>query len=317
MPASRSKNSRELERMVTEKEQLKREVSDLKLETSELAKKLEEAKTELKKKTAELDKIKGEHFVASKKLSTIESEYQLEVQSLQAEVEDLQLKLKASEQKNAEEDNYSTGEGAGAFEDNFAFEDLMKGSDVIESRSRGSTDLRRMSTVHRPSIIPSGTIGRKRNSVVETMNGGEVKDQLVLDTKVRELQDKVSELTQALQDSKLAITSLKQEVDDLQSKLKEEMRRVDIGKRKVEEKTKEFDAMMKRFLEDNDKYTQSINELNEELEVREDMILKLKKQIGRPQHLPAQPSEAGANRPAGQSASKQNEPDKGFFDRFF
>ena len=304
--------------MVTEKEQLKREVSDLRLETGELARKLEEAKSELRKKTAELDKIKGEHFVATKKLSTIESEYQLEVQSLQAEVEDLQLKLKASEQKSDEEENYSTGEGAaGAFEDHFAFDDLMKGSDAVETKSRGSNDLRRMNTAHRHSVLHSSSIGRKRNSVLETLHGGEVKEQLAQDSKVRELQDKVSELTQALQDGKLAISSLKHEVDELQSKLKEEMRRVDIGKRKVEEKTKEIDAMMQRFLQDNDMYTQNINELNEELEFRDETIRKLKRQIDRPQHAPALPNQAGAKHPAGQAPTKPAETDKGFFDRFF
>ena len=301
--------------MLTEKEQLKREVADLKLEAADFSKKLDEARSEAKKKTAELDRLKGEHFVATKKLSTIESEFQLEVQSLQAEVEDLQLKLKASEQQNAEEDNYSTGEGTGGFEDNFAFDDLMKGADAVESRSRGSTDLRRMSTVHKAAFQPTNHIGRKRNSVLETLHGGEIKDQLLLDTKARELQDKVAELTQALQDSKLAIAGLKRELDELHGKLKEETRRVDIGKRKVEEKTKEFDAMMKRFLEDNDKYTQSINELNEELEVREEMILKLKRQIGRGAQTPSQPADPNPKHPPGQA--KTNEPEKGFFDRFF
>lgn len=292
-------------------------MSDLRLEVSELSKKLEETKTEAKKKAAELEKVKGEHFVATKKLSTIESEFQVEVQSLQTEVEELRLKLKASEEKNAEAENYSTGEGAGGFEDNFAFDDLMKGSDVLESRSRGSTDLRRMNTSSKAAFHPANTIGRKRNSVLETMHGGDIKDQLLLDTKVRELQDKVSELTQALQDSKLAISALSQEADQLQTRLKEEARRVDIGKRKVEEKTKEFDAMMKRFLEDNDKYTQSINELNEELELREEMILKLKRQVARGKQAPPPPGEPVAKQAAGHPAPKPNETEKGFFERFF
>jgi chromosome segregation ATPase len=303
--------------MVTEKEQLKREVADLKLEIAGLSKKIEEVKSEAKKKATELEKVKGEHFVATKKLSTIESEYQVELQSLQAEVEDLQHKLRASEQKEVEEDNYSTGEGADGFEENFAFDDLMKGADAAENRSRGSTDHRRMSMIIKPPFLPSHSIGRKRNSIVETMNGGEVKEQLMHDTKLRELQDKVSELTQALHDSKLAIASFKREAEELQAKLKDETRRVDIGKRKFEEKTREFDLMMKRFLEDNDKYTQSINELNEELEVREEMILKLKRQVSRGHQAPVQQTETKPKQPAEQTAAKPSDPEKGFFDRFF
>ena len=265
-----------------------KELTELRTTVSELNKKYEDHRSEVKTKSTELEKIRNEHFVLSKKLQSIEADHSIEIKSLQSEIEDLESKLRASEKKNAEMDNYSTGEGNGfegnGFDDNGVFEDLQgfDFQDKIESRSRGSTEFRRIPTTVSKN---GGELRAKRESIVMNLvNFREEKTVLDSDKKVRELEDKLSEVKQQLQDTKLAIVGLNTDIDVLQQKLKEESRKLDISKRKIEEKNKEIEAMMKTYMDANEMYTLNLNDLNEELEIRDEAIIRLKKELKKMVH---------------------------------
>lgn len=267
------------DQMMNEREDLKLEVNDLKLQLHEANKKLEDTKQDLKQATTELEKIKSEYFVVHKKLQTIEMEHGAEIKCYQDEIEELGMKLKAAEKKLMASEHNSVVDNEDIFQDNGFFEDLVK--DSLDNKSNGTNENSRTAATTNFLSAPGGARDRRASLALRMGNVGQSdhKDQLLSDTRVRELTDRVAELTQALEDIKMTLRNKIQELDALQSKMKEDSRRLDINKRKLELKDNELEDLRQRILEETNKQSDSVNEFNDELAERDKKIVLLRREI--------------------------------------
>ncbi len=265
--------------MTIEREELKLEINDLKLQFHDVSKKLEDTKQDLKQSNAELEKIKSEFYVLQKKMQTLEMEHGAEIKCYQDEIEELGIKLKTAEKKLMASEHNSEIDNEDIFHDNGMFEDLVK--DTMDKLSNGTHGEGRTAATTNFLSAPGGARDRRASMALRLGTSGhsEHKDQLLSDSRVRELTDKVAELTQALEDVKTTLRNKIQEMEVMQSKMKEDSRRLDINKRKLELKDNELEDLRQRILSETNKQSASVNEFNEELEERDRKIVTLRREM--------------------------------------
>ena len=75
------------------------------------------------------------------------------------------------------------------------------------------------------------------------------------------------------------MSNMKEEISQLSIKLKEEAKRLEINKRKLDAKDAELEDFRLKILSDNNKSSATINEFNEELEERDKKISDLRRQM--------------------------------------
>lgn len=252
-----------------EKEAIQQERADLKLEIAEMTQKIEDLKIELKSCHNQLEKLKAEHTILLRKLETIEDTHKGEIKSYQEEIDSLNFKIKATEKKLAEVgDNLSS--------DNEAFEgdtlEEIGGLGNLERMSQGSLNRGRRQS----AIFNSDNMGgQKRGSIFGLSHGGlDLKSQ----TTDVEAQHKISELHKHLEESRAHVKKLNEEIDELTSKIKEEQKRLEISKKKIEAKDSELEFLRSKILQDNENFTNTMNELTEELQTKDEQIISLRKQ---------------------------------------
>lgn len=265
--------------MVNEREQLKKEISDLKLENVEKDKKVEMHKNDLKNITKDLDKIKAEHYVSTKKLQTIEMEHKVELKAYQDEIEALQIKLRDAQKKINDLDNNSLTDERLDLSGNL-LEDFSNNMEKLSDHSGG---IRPRNHSISNKLMGAFSVSReRRKSIVNSIpsaGAGGAQNALAVDLKVRELTDKIAELNQAVEDTKLQLSQVKDELNETQAKLREETMKCEIMKKKIEMKDSELEDFRVKFLTENEKYTTAMNDVNEELAQREEQIYALKKRI--------------------------------------
>lgn len=285
--------------MLSEREDLKLEINDLKMQLGESAKQLEEARVELKQATTDLEKSKSEYYLAHKKLQTIEMEHGAEVKCYQDEVEELRIKLKSAEKRLVESEQGGSIDGEELFQDNNLFDELVR--DSMDKLSNHSNENRR--TTAASNSMPATLIPKdRRGSLAIRGLGGEQKDQLLADAKVRELTSKIAELSQSMEDTKLVMRTRLNEIETLQNKLRDESKRLEINKRRIEAKDLELEDLRERILGDANRQSATVNEFNEEVIQRDRKIASLRRQIraeamGREQSKSTLGSAAGKKQP--------------------
>lgn len=255
-----------------EKEAIQQERADLKLEIAEKTQKIEDLKSELKACHGQLEKLKAEHVLVLRRLETIEDTHKAEVKSYQDEIDTLNFKIKATEKKLAEVgDNLSSEHDA--FEGD-TLEDIGGlGLANLDQMSQGSMGRGRRQS----AIFNSDNMGgQKRGSIFGLSNGGlDLKSQ----TTNAETTHRISELQKHLDESRAHVKKLNEEIDELSSKLKEEQKRLDISKKKIEAKDSELEFLRVKILRDNENFTNTMNELTEELQIKDEKIVSLRKQF--------------------------------------
>ena len=269
MSVSRSKGSAEVNKILLEKEAIQQERADLKLEIAEKTQKIEDLKSELKSCHGQLEKLKAEHGLLLRKLETIEDTYKSEIKGYQEEIDSLNFKIKATEKKLADfGDNISS--------DNEAFEgDTLEefgAFGTMERMSQGSMNRGRRQS----AIFNSDNMGgQKKGSIFGLSNQGmDVKAQL----SDIEANHKLNEFQLHLKESQGHVAQLNREIDELTKQLKEEQKRLEISKKKIEAKDAELEFLRTKILQDNENFTQTMNDLTEELQTKDDQIVKLRKQ---------------------------------------
>jgi chromosome segregation ATPase len=269
LSAKCSKNSSDLNKLLLEKEAIQQEKADLKLEIAEKTQKVEDLKAELKLCHGQLEKLKVEHGLLLRKLETIEETHKAEVKSYQDEIDTLNFKIKVAEKKLADfGDNMSS--------DHEAFEgdtlEEIGGLGNLERMSQGSVGRNRRQS----AIFNSDNLGgQKRGSIFGFSNGGQDLKSPILDV---ESSQKLTELQKSLDDSRAHVKKLNEDIDDLTSKLKEEQKRLEISKKKIEAKDSELEFLRVKILNDNENFTNTMNELTEELQTKDSQIVSLRKQ---------------------------------------
>lgn len=267
---------------MTEKENAKKDFYDVSTSLEVLKKKYETIRTEHTTKHNELERIKTEYFVISQKLNTIEKENAEEIKSYQIEVEELynkisELEHKLQEAKEAAENMSEASIDLGLDEEAFNMEDmglkLPDGGTITEGS--GSQSHRRNSAT-RMSIM-----GRdKRTSFTNGLAlQSDFKNKLANDMQHKDLTDKIAELQQQVDDSKLAQQKLKTQIDQLTIKLKDESRALELSKKKIESKDAELEQYRVKVLSDTDNFTMALNELHDEIELRENQARQFKRRI--------------------------------------
>lgn len=236
--------------------------------------------------TGDLERLRTEHFVAAQRLTTIEKEHEQEILAFREESEELHGKIrdlerKLEEAKEAERSNseeFRLEEGFG----DMGLSELPTGGDEFR----------------RPSTARLSVMNREKRTSFQTNGSSEFKNQLIKDVQNKDLIDKNAELQQQIDDLKLAHQKLKTDMDQIQAKLKEESRALDLAKKKIETKDIELENFRKRALEDTDKFTIALNDVNEELDNRDDQIKKLRRQIRLLQTQSSTPAPVSPVKPA-------------------
>lgn len=246
----------------------------------ELKKKHNSIKNEHIIQTGELERIRTEFFVTSQKLSTLEAEYSEEIKSYQDEIEELNGKVKDLEKKIEDATQLNENLSAASNDlkldsDPFAPEDLgLKLGDGFITEGSGSQSYRRNS-VSRASTMT-------RDKTISFVGGGfqnDFKNKLANDYQHKDLLDKIAELQQQVDDSKLSHQKLNTEIDQLTQKLKDETKQHELSKKRILTKDSELEQYRTRILQDCDKFTIALNELHDELEVRENQLKLYKRRI--------------------------------------
>lgn len=262
--------------MLKEKEDARAELYDASNQLEDIKKKFNTLKNEHHSITGDLERLRTEHFVSSQRLNSIEKEHEEEVQSYKEEIEELHNKLKAVEKK-LEEAKEAADHLSGS--EDFKMEEGLTGEDLGLGdlpQSDRDMDFRRPSTARMSTMIREKRISFNAQG---PSGQSDFKSQLIKDVQQKELLDRNAELQQQVDDLKLANQKLKTEIDQLSSKLKEETRNLELAKKKIETKNLELENYRKKTLEDTDKFTIALNEVNEELDNRDEQIKKLRRQI--------------------------------------
>jgi chromosome segregation ATPase len=235
------------------------------------------ANEEKKKMAKELSQAQTDNFILSNKLGTVEESHQAEISSLQLEIENLQLKLKEVDKRFREqqENNLSDqnemmelSDGGGIFEDVFGNSSRDFDNQSIGSRRRTASNLQRRTSMQGlPATLP-------------------VQDGLVTQSEVRvdnqvvkALNERVSELQRMVEEAKKQIGALDEMIENLQKNLKDEGKKLEINRRKVELKDKELEELRAKILRDNARYSEAMNESNDEVEAKNELILRMKRQL--------------------------------------
>lgn len=270
---SKSKSSKDLQDILKEKDNAKNDLYETSSQLEELKRKFNTIKQEHHTLSGDLERLRTEHFVTSQRLTTIETEHTQEIESYKEEIEELLGKVSDLERKlelAKEEAEKMSNSGEFGIEEGFGAEDLG----LADHTDSAGDDHRR------PSTARLSTMNReKRISFQTNTANSEFKSQLIKDVQNKELVDKNAELQQQLDDLKLANHKMKLEIDQINAKLKEEYRNLELAKKKIETKDLELENFRKKTLEDTDKFTIALNEVNEELDNRDEQIKKLRKQI--------------------------------------
>lgn len=265
---------------------MKKDNSDLRLEIVENGKKLDSVRSELKNLHKDYDKLKGEHYIISKRMHTIEMEHKVELKAYEDEIENLQLKLKDAQKKTMDLDNSNSGlDDSG----NLLGEEFL----TIDRVSNHSGDIRARRTSISNGLLGalSGTRERRKSIVSGLPNAGlgGAQNALIVDMKVRELTDKIAESHQIADDTKLLYSKTSEELAEVSKKLREEIFKAEILKKKLEMKEEELEELRTKFLVDNEKYSVAINDVNEELDKREEQLYNLKKKLRNAELLAQRP----------------------------
>lgn len=259
--------------MLKEKESARAELFETTAQLEETKRKFNSLKNEHHTLTGDLERLRTEHFVAAQRLSTIEKEHEQEMQAYKEEIEeqlgrvrDLERKLeeaKEAAERLSNSEDYRMEEGLGG-------EDLGLGE-----LPQGGEEFRRPSTA-RLSYMNR----EKRISFQSNVSGNnDFKSQLIKDVQNKDLVDKNAELQQQVDDLKLANQKLKADLEALSAKLKEESRSLELARKKIEAKDAELENFRKKTLEDTDKFTIALNDVNEELDNRDEQLKRLRKQL--------------------------------------
>lgn len=308
----KQENSDEMEKIWAEKESILKEVADLKYENSEKEKELTSLKTEVKKAAKEAEKYKLELFVSEKKVDTLKIESESEIKGYQGEIEDLREKLQAAERKNREledsqEDNSETDDKFEALDMNNLLvpDDLNKFDDRLSAHSGEGLGMgprsRVSSNSFRPKMpnLPMPPMRGKRNSIVATLslmnmranqkdqtdangeNGVDEKDSkqaILLDLKTRELTDQIKMLNQEIANMKVEISNLKENLSEKEEKERDSVRALSAAESKVQAKEIELEVFRKKVLTDKEDFISELNDLNDEIILRDKVIRKLKRE---------------------------------------
>lgn len=235
----------------------------------EIKRKFNTLKNEHHSMTGDLERLRTEHFVSSQRLSSIEKEHEQEINAYKEEIEELNGRIRDLERKLEEAkdaDRLSNSE-------DFKMEEGFGGEDL------GLSELPQNDDFKRPYTSRLSTMQREKRISFQSNGSSEFKSQLVKDVQNKDLIDKNAELQQQIDDLKLSHQKLKSEFDLLSTKLKEESRNLELAKKKIETKDIELENFRKKTLEDTDKFTIALNDVNEELDVRDDQLKKLRRQM--------------------------------------
>lgn len=254
-----------------EKEDARAELYETVNQFEDVKKKFNTLKNEHHTVTGDLERLRTEHFVAAQRLLTIEKEHEQEVLSYKEEIEELSHKVKDLERKleeaKEEVDHMSNS-------DEFKLdEDLVTGDLGLSEVPLEGDDYRR------PSTARYSVINREKRVSFNSNSSSGFKNTLVQDSLNKGLLEKEAELLHQIEELKLTNQKLKAEIDQFSAKLKEEGRQLELAKKKIEAKDHELESYRKKTLEDTDKFTMVVNEVNEELEARDEKIKILRKQI--------------------------------------
>lgn len=281
-----------MQKMFDEKDKYQKDLSDLRQELNESFKKIEKLTADQKKLHAEHEKLKSDHFITERKLKTAHLEYGAETTTYRNQIEELENKLSAMESKlkNIELDK-SNHESDDEEERSNVFEFRLPtpgkhGSQIGDflqvSGGHGSNHLDSSREDSRPGSIRGSRL--IRTSVVYKtgilgLGESPTANQLVANSKVRELTDKISEMQQSLDDSKLACRKLQDQLAEVQNKLKEEVKKLEIAKKKCEAKDEEIDSYIKCMLVEREKFTVELNDMNDENDKKSARIKSLRQKL--------------------------------------
>lgn len=267
--------------MLREKEDTKKELYDSQTTLEDVKKKYNTIKNEHITQAGELERLRTEFFVANQTLSSKDREHSEELKSYQDEIEDLNGKIldlekKLDDAKAAAADNLSVASNDLKLdEDPFSPEEMtLKLADGFITEGSGSQS-------HRRNSASRGSIMNRDKRISFNQGGAqsEFKNKLASDAQHKDLLDKIAELQQQVDDSKLAHQKLKTELDQISHKLKEESRAHELCKKKNATKDSELEQYRTRLLQDGEKFTMALNELHDELEVRENQMKQYKRRI--------------------------------------
>lgn len=245
----------------------------------ELKKKYNTVRNEHITQAGELERLRTEFFVASQKLASMEKEHSEEMRSYQDEIEDLNAKVTNLQQKldeiKNEEHNTSQDSNGLELEDTLSPDlGLKLENDHLSHASGGVASQRRNTT-----RISFSTREKRISMAMGMSSQNDLKAKMVHDAVQKDLQDKLAELQQQVNDSHLTQQKLKIEVDHLTAKLKESNRNLELAEKKLLSREEELEHFRNKILSDTDKFTMALNELHDEIEIRENQIKTLKKRI--------------------------------------
>ena len=232
--------------MLLEKQDLKKQISDMKLELSETIKQLNESKTDSKALRSELQKLQSEYFIAKKKLDTFESDHQNELNAYKEEVTGLELKNKELDKKlKAVLENLSEQDREEAMENPELLEEFNFGESPFKTEEEDREIRPRVQSFKRKD-----SEGSRRNSMRNSFSNNKLKGvgQLSNPTNFneatqKEMQDKIDELEMMTEEAKRQVLVAQEQIDNLNVTIREERKKVEINKKKVELRDKELEEL--------------------------------------------------------------------------
>jgi chromosome segregation ATPase len=253
--------------VVHENESVKKELADLKVELLNANQRVEEGKSAQKTLNKALEKLRTERFLLEQKLESSEQEHKQTIENNNRAIEELELKLKNAEKKVTELEEEAQEVEAGEGLDGI---DIPLGE---FTRNRMPSRSFRNSFQFKATSVLSGGPLNKSNMISAPKSGkdsGAASPNLV--SKVKELEAQQEKL-------KETIASLKQEAETLSLKLKEETAKVEQSRIKAESRETELENLRKKIVYDCERYITSLNEANEEIDKRDNLIKSQQRQL--------------------------------------
>jgi chromosome segregation ATPase len=253
--------------VVQENESVKKELADHKVELINANNRVEEGKSAQKALNKSFEKLRTEHFLLEQKLESSVLEHTQTMENANRTIEELHIKLKTAEKKvtELEEEVQEVEAGEGLDEIDIPLGEFTRNR--MPSRS-----LRNSFQFKATSVISGGHLN-KSNMLSAPKSG---KDS---GTASPNLVSKVKELEAQQEKLKETIATLKQETETLTLKLKEEITKVEQSRIKVESREAELENLRRKIVYDCERYITSLNEANEEIEKRDNLIKSQQKQL--------------------------------------
>lgn len=255
-------------KIIAEKDEALKELSNIKYEFKEQSNKMETVESNLKTQKKEFEKMKAEHALSSQKLLSIESEHKGTVESLHNELEEVQLKLKEAQKKldDSKEDCLQdvdtglTGLDETAFGDDFSLPQDFSSSNLTDSFDKGP--------VNNITVRSENSKLMKLPSLVSAPP--------VDDSRFQQMSDQIALLTRSLEEANKKIDGLSKELSLVKAQQEDGDKAL---QKKLESKKSELEALCSQLTGGRFEFIEVMNDLNDDICLRDREIAKLKKQL--------------------------------------